>query len=412
MVRRCAAELLLTACLAAIPAAALAGRSDTAEQKRIAEQERLGKIQDEIAQLKKRLAGTEARAGSVLDAIEELDLTTALLGREAESLREEARTSRERQIETQGRAAEIQDRLSASEDDLGRFLREVYKVGPTRYLRVVSASASPAEFAAGQRAVEAMTLGEGRRIEAYRADREQLGLVLAEIERQRSDFDRIERELQSKDQEMRESRRRKTAVLAGIRREQASQTRALAELTGMEKEIRGLLENLSKPGRQGQLASLGFERRRGLLAWPIQGTLAVPFGNVRHPRFNTVVPHPGLDIAAPVGQGVRAVYDGRVLFSDWFRGYGEMVVIDHGEGYLSVYGHVSERLVVAGQDVVQSELIARSGEGGAFETPGLYFEIRHDGKPEDPGPWLRGHTGRASGKTGRERAPRGSRRAP
>jgi septal ring factor EnvC (AmiA/AmiB activator) len=411
MARRCVIEPLLILALVGLPTTARAGRTEAgSEQKRISEQARLERIQAEIAELKQRLAGSAARAGSVLDAIEELDLTAALLGREAESLRQEARTVRAHESETQESAAALETRITDSERDLGRLLREVYKVGPTRYLRVIAASSSPAEFAAGQRAVEALGLGESRRIEAYRADRQRLDDVLAELGRQRDDLDRIESELQAKDQELRDSRRRKNAVLAGIRREQASQTRALAELVGMEKEIRALLETLAKPGPGGALSSLGFGRRRGQLAWPIQGTLAVPFGNVRHPRFNTVVPHPGIDIAAPAGQGVHTVFDGRVIFSNWFRGYGEMVVIDHGDGYLSIYGHVSERLVVVGQDVRQGELIARSGEGGAFETPGLYFEIRHDGRPEDPGPWLRGSTGRAAERPGP--TPRGSHHTP
>ena len=411
MARRCGVEPLLILALLAPAAAAFAARPESAlEQKRHAEQARLEKIQSEIVELKQRLAGTEARAGSVLDAIEELDLTASLLAREAESLRGDARGVRDRESETVTQAADLETRISDTERELGQFLREVYKVGPTRYLRVVAASSSPADFAAGQRAVEALSLGESRRIEEYRADRAHLDAVLDELGRERSDVARIEGELQAKEQELRESRRRKTAVLAGIRREQASQSRALVELAGMEKEIQSLLQSLATPGAGGPVPSLGFARRYGQLAWPIHGTLAVPFGNVRHPRFNTVVPHPGIDIAAPVGQGVHAVFDGRVIFSNWFRGYGEMVVIDHGDGYLSIYGHVSERLVVAGQDVHQAEPIARSGEGGAFEMTGLYFEIRHDGRPEDPGPWLRGSAGRVPERPGR--APRGSHRTP
>lgn len=401
MARRCVIRPLPILAFVALATAVGAGRPEAGvEQKRIAEQARLAKIQVEIAELKQRLAGSEARAGSVLDAIEELDLTVALLGREADGLRQEARTAQDHESETQQSAAALERSIADSEDDLGRLLREVYKVGPTRYLRVIAASSSPTDFAAGQRAVEALGLGESRRIESYRADRQRLDEVLAEMGRQRDDLDRIERELQAKEQELRDSRRRKNAVLAGIRREQASQTRALGELSGMEKEIRGLLESLARPGSGGLLASRGFARRRGQLAWPIQGTLAVPFGNVRHPRFNTVVPHPGIDIAALAGQGVHSVFDGRVIFSTWFRGYGEMVVLDHGDGYLSIYGHVSERLVVVGQEVRQGELIARSGEGGAFETAGLYFEIRHDGRPEDPGPWLHGSTGRVAERPG------------
>ncbi len=93
------------------------------------------------------------------------------------------------------------------------------------------------------------------------------------------------------------------------------------------------------------------------------------------------------------------MFDGRVVFSDWFKGYGQMIVIDHGDGYLSIYGHVDERLVSASQEVSRGDVIARSGQGGAFEDSGLYFEIRHDGKPEDPVRWLKGGPGTLTGRT-------------
>ncbi len=395
---RRAAILLLCLPAAASAAERVGTRDGALPERREAEQVRLERIRSEIEDLRQRLARTESTAGSVLDAIEELDLRMALLAREAESLREDAHAALRREEETRRDAEEIGRRIAASERSLQGFLREVYKVGPTRYVRVATASSSPAQFAAGQRAVEALGLGEARRIDAYRADHDRLDAVLIDLEEQGEERARIERALASKDRELRDSRGRKEAVLAGLRREQASQRSALLELVGLEKEIEGLLQKLERPGGAEPVPSLGFARYHGLLAWPARGRLAIPFGKVRHPRFSTVVPHPGIDIASPVGQAIRTVFDGRVVFSDWFRGYGEMVVIDHGDGYLSIYGHVSERLVAVGESVRQGDLIARSGEGGAFDIPGLYFEIRHDGKAEDPAQWLRSVPGRAPGR--------------
>jgi septal ring factor EnvC (AmiA/AmiB activator) len=115
---------------------------------------------------------------------------------------------------------------------------------------------------------------------------------------------------------------------------------------------------------------------------------------VRHPRFGTQVPHPGLEIAAKPGQEVRALFDGKVAFSSWFRGYSQMIVIDHGDEYLSIYGQLGDRLVEAGQEVRRDDPIARTGEEGPFGSSGLYLEVRHRGKAEDPLPWLRRQAGR------------------
>ncbi len=388
-------------------------RSDLAEARR-AEEARLERVRAEIEEIQQRLARTQSKAGSVVDALDGLQLKMALLGREAQALRQETREAALREEAAQRQALEVSERIADSEGILRVWLREVYKVGPTRYLRVVAAASSPARVAAGHRAVEALSLGEGRRIEAYRADRDRLDAALQDIARERETLARLQDELEARERELRDSRARKEAVLAGLRREQASQKRALMELAQVEKEVRGLIDSLSGPGRGVKVRSLGFARFRGHLGWPARGKVAVPFGNVRHPRFSTQVPHPGIDIAAPPGQEVRAVFDGRVVFSNWFRGYGQMIVLDHGDGYLSIYGHVDERLVADGQEVRQGDLIARSGESGSFDTPGLYFEIRHDGKPEDPAQWLRGSAGEVAGRrpAASSRGARGSRGAP
>ncbi len=390
------------------PGAAETGEEKPAplKQRQEAEAARLARIHSEIEDLETRLAGTQEKAGSILDALEEIDLRVALVGRETEALRQEARQTLERERQTRHEADDLERSIDASERDLRWLLRQSYMAGPMRYVRVVAASASPSQLASGRRALEALGLGQEGRIEGYRADRARLDAVLAELGRQKIESARIQSELAAKGRELRETRGMKQDVLAGLRREEASQKKALRELTDLEKQIRSLLDRLARPGSAGAVPSLGFARFRGLLAWPTQGRLAIPFGNVRHPRFSTIVPHPGIDIAAAPGHEIHAIFDGLVVFSSWFKGYGDMVVIDHGDGYLSVYGHVSERLVTVGQEVRQGDLIARSGEGGSFDVAGLYFEIRHDGKPEDPALWLR----RASNKPG-ERAP-GTKRSP
>jgi septal ring factor EnvC (AmiA/AmiB activator) len=354
---------------------------------------RLRKVHQDIDELKQRLAQNETVAGSVLDAIEELDLRMALLRRESQSLKEEVRDTSEREKAARREAETLTTRLQETETALRAYLRETYKIGPARYLRVVTAASSPAQVAAGYRAIEAMSLGEADRIATFRADRERLDVALIDLRSQGDRLVGLQSELDGKARELRGVRERKGEILAGLQREEASQKVLLAEMVQVESEVRALLDRLARPGAVEPVPSLGFARYRGRLEWPARGRLAVPFGNVRHPRFSTEVPHPGVDIAASPGQDVRAVFDGRVVFSDWFKGYGQMVVIDHGDSYLSIYGHVDERLVSAGEDVSRGDVIGRSGQSGSFDLPGLYFEIRHAGKPEDPARWLRGTPG-------------------
>jgi len=411
-----AAALVLLAATAGWRVAAFAAIPEETrrhEAHRQEEEIRLQRVHQDIEDLRRRLEQNESAAGSVLDAIEELDLRMALLRRESESLREEVRATSERERAARREAEIDAERLRETETALRRYLRETYKIGPARYLRVVSAASSPAQVAAGYRAIEAMSFGEADRVAAYRADRERLDAALAELKTQGESLRGLQVALEGKTRDLRDVRGRKGEVLTGLRREQASQKGLLLELVQVESEVRALLDRLERPGSTDPVPSLGFARQRGQLQWPAKGRLAVPFGNVRHPRFSTEVPHPGIDIAASPGQAVRAVFQGRVVFSDWFKGYGQMVVIDHGDSYLSIYGHVDERLVSTGEDVSTGNLIARSGQSGSFEEPALYFEIRHEGKPENPARWLRGAPGALAERRGPpQRGNRETRRTP
>jgi septal ring factor EnvC (AmiA/AmiB activator) len=114
----------------------------------------------------------------------------------------------------------------------------------------------------------------------------------------------------------------------------------------------------------------------------------VPFGRRKHPRFETYTLQNGIEIEAQQGAAVSAVYDGRVAFAERFRGYGLMVVLDHGDKHHSLYAHLDEASVRLGQKVAAGERLGSVG-GAGLEGPGLYFEMRFQGRPEDPLEWLK-----------------------
>ena len=380
-------------------------------ERRTAEQQRLQRIRGEIEDLRTRLEGAESRAGSIVDALDEMELRMALFSRERTALRHEEEGALLRIEENQHEAATIEKSLVRSERDLRTWLREAYKAGPMRYMRIIAVSDSPARVAAGQRAIEGLSLVEGRRLDRYRTERTRLDAVLDDLDREQQRLEDLQVRIASKEDEIRRAHTRKEAVLAGIRKEQTSQKKALGELRQVEVEVKELLTRLESTDGD-RVPSLGFQRFRGLLGWPAEGSVMIPYGNVRHPKFNTVVPHPGIDIAAVAGLEVRAVFDGRVVFSSWFRGYGPMIVIDHGDGYLSVYGHLGELHVELEQEVRQGAVIGRAGESGPFEKSSLYFEIRHDGNPQDPALWLRPPSTTVAASGGERRTVPSTRAAP
>jgi septal ring factor EnvC (AmiA/AmiB activator) len=133
----------------------------------------------------------------------------------------------------------------------------------------------------------------------------------------------------------------------------------------------------------------GFASQRGRMSLPVRGEIIESFGRHKHPEFNSYTFSNGLSIAAGMGTEIRSIYDGNVIFADYLKGYGNMVIIDHGGGYISLYAHAGRILKKVGAEVGRNEAVATVGDMDSARGPMLYFEIRHEKKPVDPAGWVR-----------------------
>jgi septal ring factor EnvC (AmiA/AmiB activator) len=201
----------------------------------------------------------------------------------------------------------------------------------------------------------------------------------------------IEREGR-KAEELKEVRARSAEILRSTREDQESHRRAIAELaraaSALEKAIVAGSEESTNP------ATIDIVALKGAISWPVSGMIDVPFGDIKHPRFKTVTPHPGLDIRTEAAAPIRAVLGGRVVFSRRFSGYGNTVIIDHGGKYLTVYARAAVLKVAEGDEVLTGQVLGLSGDR-AFDggPPTVYFEIRHEGRALDPAAWLKRNHG-------------------
>jgi septal ring factor EnvC (AmiA/AmiB activator) len=187
----------------------------------------------------------------------------------------------------------------------------------------------------------------------------------------------------------RERRGRALATLEAESKHRAKQLERLEEQKGglerLVRELRKALERIEKFPTDGKDA---FAKLRGKLAWPANGKLIAAYGQTRAGG----VKWDGVLVAAEQGAPVRAVYRGRVVYADWLSGLGLLTIIDHGDGYLSLYGHNERLYKEVGERVVAGDTIASVGDSGGRSSPALYFEIRKAGRPIDPRPWFRSAT--------------------
>jgi septal ring factor EnvC (AmiA/AmiB activator) len=188
-------------------------------------------------------------------------------------------------------------------------------------------------------------------------------------------------------------RSRREALLARIRDQQEIQRATIESLREAARELEREIQALSRqsegrvlrpPEPSGPLAA-----SKGLLIFPVKGKIQNVYGPYRHPRLNIQAFRNGIDIAAERGEPVRAVHAGTVLYASWFKAYGNIVVIDHGDHYYTVYAHLEDVFKSVDNRVEAGDVIATVGDSGAMGVTGLYFEIRHHDRPVDPMEWLK-----------------------
>jgi septal ring factor EnvC (AmiA/AmiB activator) len=183
-------------------------------------------------------------------------------------------------------------------------------------------------------------------------------------------------------------------LLQKIQEEKELHRANLEKLEKEARELQSLIDSLGKEEEKKKppsspVKSTGFAKLKGKLPLPVQGKILSRYGKKVDPTLNTTFFQKGIEIAADKGDEVRAIYQGKVLYAQSFKGYGKIIIVDHGDSYYSLSGYLSKILKSPGDRVEAGEVIALSGETGSLKGPRLYFELRHQGKTVDPLPWLR-----------------------
>ncbi len=182
-------------------------------------------------------------------------------------------------------------------------------------------------------------------------------------------------------------REERESLLAALRTARGFHERAAAEAATQARALAAFVSTLPARG-EVKTSGAGFAARKGKLRLPADGTVTVGFGKVVNPRFNTVTVQHGLDVEAPAGAPVVAVAPGRVVHAGWFKGYGNLLIVDHGGGFHTLVAHLASMRTAMGEEVADGDVLGTVGDSGSLKGPYLYFELREKGRPVDPRPWL------------------------
>jgi septal ring factor EnvC (AmiA/AmiB activator) len=338
-----------------------------------------------------KLAGREATVlGRLADLERQIELESRAL--RAAQVRLKAATQRLSVAEERSRKA--QGELDAATALVEPRLVARYRLGREGYVRFLLGSRSIADLLQRRRLFNTL----------LQSDLDALGLLRAQAQVAKAARDELADAHAEQDQSVKTEAERRASLhekvdqqrtlLASVQKEKAVHEQAVRELEEAEKDLTHKLAEIRKShptlvAPEVLLKAASIRKARGKLPFPVeQGKIEVPFGRAVDPRFGTVTLQTGIDVRAPIGTPVRAVWDGKVAHAGWFKGFGNLLIVDHGDGVFSLMAHLDQLQKALGDTVRAGEEVGTVGETGSLKGPYLYFELRDGQKPLDPERWL------------------------
>lgn len=346
------------------------------------EAQRLQRVRERRAALEQELTRMRGEEKSLLGEVERIELELALRSDELTLTQIELRRTRVQLDATVARVAGLERSLAEARPALARHARALYELGDTSYLRLLLSIDRPSDFFRGYRLITTLARRDNARVASFRAGLAALGAEKAALEERTRESLALRNRLAATRRELGLQRSRKTELLTSLVERKELNAAYVDELAQAESRLTLLLEGLGGGDVEVPLGAF-----RGSLPWPVEGPVRAGFGRRKHPRFDTYTVHNGVEIEAAPDAPVRAVHGGRVVFAERFRGYGLMVVVDHGGKHHSLYAQLGAVQVAPGQVVETGTVLGTADPAGA-DGPGVYFEMRYQGRPEDPEGWL------------------------
>lgn len=349
----------------------------------------LRQMQQRIERLQQQIKSTQTQRSSTEEALRkaEKDISaTRTKLREVSAAQTRAQAQVQQLQQDQARLNSARNRQKdAMKTDIGA----AYRAGRQEYIKLLLNQEDPDKLSRLMKYYEYFRAARLQRINTFNqtladisANEQQLGERMAEL-------DQLRTQLDDEQQQLNQARDQRKSVLAQLDSTLATNSSQVQTLKSSQKELEKVLRAVQESLNDlpQNLGRKPFAQLQGKLRWPTQGKLLHRFGAYRE---NGALRWNGVLIGAGSGSAVRAVHQGRVVFADWMRGFGMLIIIDHGGGYLSLYGHNESVAKGPGDWVAGGETIAYSGNSGGQSRAGLYFEIRHQGKPVNPARWCRG----------------------
>lgn len=378
-----------------VPVAAKTDSKKNAVQKQISQiRQQAQTIQDQIKTTREHVAEISDREKKVIDQLNEIDKQLNATRRHAKKLTTEKKELENVARKTGQKIEQLQKTIDRQRQQASTRLVSLYKLNRVGRFQMIIAAESVHDLLRRKSGMEKILGQDMQLIASLMENYQVLAAVQSERQHQMLQLVQIETRLEEQLENQAREKRLRSQLLSEIKSKRSLEQAALEALHESSRQLDETIEKLQKAylaRTNGEDASekIPFSALKGLLPAPVKGRIVSRFGPYMNPAFKVMNFRSGVEISSDRGEPVHAVSSGQVLFADWFKGFGNMIIINHGDSYYTVYAHIEEIFKSKGARVEPREVIATVGDTGSQAGARLYFEVRHRGTPEDPLLWIK-----------------------
>jgi len=351
----------------------------------------LERLRKEIEESRERVGSHEQQERNLLEILEEIDRTLDEMRQQVASARERADSARVALADVEPRLHEVRGALGRTRSAMSKRVVALYRAGEVGPLRMLFASESLPDLLSRMASLERLLQHDARLVARFSERYERLQRVEVEAAEASAEMQDASARLAGHHTDLEREKSMQRTTLASVRGNRTQERELLVELERAARALEETLANLGESDHEMRemLDGAGFSNLRGRLRAPVSGRIQQEFGRVVDEEYRTETFSKGVEFGAKAGDSVKAVARGQVRYAGWFRGYGKIVIVDHGDAFFTVSGHLADVFVEVGDPVRPGDTLGTVGDTGSLSGPALYFEIRAGGEPLDPTKWLR-----------------------
>ena len=351
-------------------------------------------IDREIEASEAKIKKFSQKEADIISTLNQVDLVLNKSRKKIANLEREIAALDKKIADTTRASEDLIQKIRANEQYIAKRLVALYKLSWLGKFQLMASAENLQELLQRQTAITRILAYDEKVMSQIMDQRQNLETVRSQLQVHRDEKQRRAQQYQQEINQMAVERKKRSSLLAHVREELSAQQAVVDALKQaaleLDEKIQDLGAGSTAAASNSQIEDKAFRTYKGLLKMPVKGKIISLFGKFKNTRYDVLNFRSGIEIQTERGEPIQAVYRGKILYAEWFKGYGNMIIIDHGDSYYTVYAHIEEIFKTAGDIVEAGEVMATVGDTGSITGPKLYFEVRHHGKPLDPMQWLEG----------------------